>query len=69
MILALDTEFSGSKPILIEVRFPVGARYGNVFDQRFAMQQLCKHGPTHNNRGGYAFRVRGDVMQLWVVVT
>jgi hypothetical protein len=28
---------------------------------RVARQQLCKHGPTCNNRGKGVFRVRGDV--------
>jgi hypothetical protein len=43
--------------------------YGNGFDQRIARQQLSKHGPTCNSRGGCVFRVRGDVTQRWVVVT
>jgi hypothetical protein len=33
----------------------------NGFDQRFARQQLCKHGPIRNNRGSCCFCVRGDV--------
>jgi hypothetical protein len=43
--------------------------YCNGFDQRFARQQHCKHGPTCNSRGGCFFRVRGDVTQRWVVAT
>jgi hypothetical protein len=35
--------------------------YCNGFDQRFARQQLRKHGPTRNNRGGCVLRVRGDI--------
>jgi hypothetical protein len=42
--------------------------YCNGFDQRVARQQLCKHGPTHNNNGGCVFCVHGDVTQRWVVV-
>jgi hypothetical protein len=41
----------------------------NGFDQRVVTQELCKHGPTRNNRGGCVFHVRGDVTQRWVVVT
>jgi hypothetical protein len=29
--------------------------YCNGFDQRVARQQLCKHGPTRNNRGSVVF--------------
>jgi hypothetical protein len=31
--------------------------YCNAFDQRFARQQLCKHGPPRNNRWGCVFYV------------
>jgi hypothetical protein len=41
--------------------------YFNGFDQRIARQQLCKHGPTRNSRGGCVFRVCGDVTQRWLV--
>jgi hypothetical protein len=30
-------------------------KYCNGFDQHVARQQLCKHGPTHNNRGSGVF--------------
>jgi hypothetical protein len=33
------------------------AIYCNGFDQRFARQQLCKHGPKYNNRWGCVFYV------------
>jgi hypothetical protein len=33
--------------------------YCNIFDQRIARQQLCKHGPTRNNRKGcFLYRPR-----------
>jgi hypothetical protein len=32
-------------------------KYSNGFDQRVARQQLCKHGPTRNNRWGCNFYV------------
>jgi hypothetical protein len=35
--------------------------YCNRFDERVARQQLCKHGPTRNNKGSCVFRVLGDV--------
>jgi hypothetical protein len=41
----------------------------NGFDERVARQQFCKHGPTRNSRRGSVLLVRGDVTQLWVVVT
>jgi hypothetical protein len=43
--------------------------YCNGFDQRVARQQLCKHGPTRNNRGGCASYVRGEVTQQSIVLT
>jgi hypothetical protein len=50
--------------IIIEINCKYFLKYGNGFDQRVARQHLCKHGPTSNNRGSCAFRVRGDVTQL-----
>jgi hypothetical protein len=47
----------------------IGMKQFRKFDQRVASQQLCKHGPTRNNRGGCVLRVRGDVTERWVVVT
>jgi hypothetical protein len=43
--------------------------YWNEIDQRVARQQLCKHGPKRNKRGGCVLRVPGDVTQPWVVDT
>jgi hypothetical protein len=42
--------------------------YCNGFDRRIARQQLCKHGPTRNNRGSCVVRVRGDVTQQQAVI-
>jgi hypothetical protein len=33
------------------------SKYYNWFDQRVARQQLCKYGPTRNNRWGCVFYV------------
>jgi hypothetical protein len=30
-------------------------KYPDRFDERVARQQLCKHGPTRNNRGSCVF--------------
>jgi acetyl/propionyl-CoA carboxylase alpha subunit len=35
----------------------------NRSNQHVARQQLCKRGPTRNNRGSCVFRVHGDVTQ------
>jgi hypothetical protein len=37
----------------------------NGFYQRVARQQLCKHGPTRNNRGSCVPRVCGDVTRVY----
>jgi hypothetical protein len=46
---------------LLEVVAVPLKQYCNGFNQRVARQQLCKHDPTRNNRGGCVFRIRGDI--------
>jgi hypothetical protein len=55
--------------LMREVNVKYFYKYYNGSDQRVARQQLCKHGPTRNNKGGRVFRIRDDVTQRWVVVT
>jgi hypothetical protein len=71
--LYIMTENAGSGGILLRSREELPTvlteSYCNGFDQRFARQQLCKHGTTSNNKGSCVFRVRGDVTQQWVETT
>jgi hypothetical protein len=53
-------------PVLVfELYFNIDP-YCNGYEQRVARQQLCKHGPTRNNRGNSVFCARGDVTQQWI---
>jgi hypothetical protein len=40
-------------------------QYYNRFDQSIARQQLCKHGPAHNNRWSCVFLCRPRHAQYW----
>jgi hypothetical protein len=43
--------------------------YCNGFHERVARLQLCKHGPTRNDRGNCVFQVRSDVTREWIEIT